>query len=954
MEARKTQLLRILVVILLQHHLQISLTLVGATSNVHIVYMGEKKYEDPVAITKSHHRFLSTVLGSKEAAKHSILYSYKHGFSGFAARLTKTQAEKIAELPGVVQVIPNGILKLHTTRSWEFMGLHYYQSSKNLSTESNMGEGTIIGIIDTGVWPESESFSDKGMGQAPVPPHWKGICQKGEKFNSSNCNRKLIGARWFIKGIMDMINASTNTDEGLAAGLARGGAPLAHLAIYKACWDIGCTDADVLKAFDKAIHDGVDVLSVSIGNEIPLFSYIDQRDSIAIGSFHAIAKGITVVSSAGNDGPVAQTIVNTAPWIITVGATTIDRAFPTAITLGNHQVLWGQSIDIGKVSHGFTGLTYSERIAFDPDSANDCRQGSLNATLAAGKIILCFSRPDTQDIQSAAISVTQAGGVGLIYAQFHTDGLDSCNLIPCIKVNYEVGTQILSYIRRARSPIAKLSSPETVIGDLVSPRVASFSSRGPNSMSPAVLKPDIVAPGVDILSAYPPIGSKDIQGYALLSGTSMSCPHVAGIAALIKSLHRDWSPAAIRSALVTTASQTGTDGMNIFEEGSTRKEADPFDIGGGHVNPNKAMNPGLVYDITVEDYIQFLCFMGHNDASISRLTKSKINCLKNNHLALDLNLPSITIPNLHNNETVTVTRKVTNVGQINSAYEALVEAPYGVNMTVEPEVISFNMTIKILSFRVTFFSNHKVHPVPDAEYRFGSLTWTDDSVDSRFNGFLSIHFNESSKSNQQLSCSLFPSAVNLSSNSNVSLPFYDNKVKPSPLLSSTPRFLTVIAMAPPKPGGKAKAKKVLGLIKLALEAGKATPAPPVGPALGAKGVNIMAFCKDYNARTADKAGYVIPVEITVYDDRSFTFILKTPPASVLLLKAAGVEKGSKDPKQQKVGKITIEQLRAIATEKLPDLNCTSIESAMRIIAGTAANMGIDIDPPVLETKKKEL
>ncbi|KAH9774825.1 subtilisin-like protease SBT3.6 [Citrus sinensis] len=537
------------------------------------------------------------------------------------------------------------------------------------------------------------------MGQAPVPPHWKGICQKGEKFNSSNCNRKdAVGHGTHTASTAAGYFVEKANYRGLAAGLARGGAPLAHLAIYKACWDIGCTDADVLKAFDKAIHDGVDVLSVSIGNEIPLFSYIDQRDSIAIGSFHAIAKGITVVSSAGNDGPVAQTIVNTAPWIITVGATTIDRAFPTAITLGNHQVLW----------------VY-----------NDCRQGSLNATLAAGKIILCFSRPDTQDIQSAAISVTQAGGVGLIYAQFHTDGLDSCNLIHCIKVNYEVGTQILSYIRRARSPIAKLSSPETVIGDLVSPRVASFSSRGPNSMSPAVLKPDIVAPGVDILSAYPPIGSKDIQGYALLSGTSMSCPHVAGIAALIKSLHRDWSPAAIRSALVTTASQTGTDGMNIFEEGSTRKEADPFDIGGGHVNPNKAMNPGLVYDITVEDYIQFLCFMGHNDASISRLTKSKINCLKNNHLALDLNLPSITIPNLHNNETVTVTRKVTNVGQINSAYEALVEAPYGVNMTVEPEVISFNMTIKILSFRVTFFSNHKVHPVPDAEYRFGSLTWTD-------------------------------------------------------------------------------------------------------------------------------------------------------------------------------------------------------------------------------------
>ncbi|XP_022155580.1 50S ribosomal protein L11, chloroplastic [Momordica charantia] len=193
----------------------------------------------------------------------------------------------------------------------------------------------------------------------------------------------------------------------------------------------------------------------------------------------------------------------------------------------------------------------------------------------------------------------------------------------------------------------------------------------------------------------------------------------------------------------------------------------------------------------------------------------------------------------------------------------------------------------------------------------------------------------------------------LSSNFNFSLKFLSNG-QSSSLLSSRPRRLSVISMAPPKakPGGKSK--KVIGMIKLALEAGKATPAPPVGPALGSKGVNIMAFCKDYNAKTADKAGYVIPVEITVYDDKSFTFVLKTPPASVLLLKAAGVEKGSKDPQAEKVGKITIEQLRAIAAEKLPDLNCTTIESAMRIIAGTAANMGIEVDPPVLEPKKKEL
>ncbi|KAK1306901.1 hypothetical protein QJS10_CPA10g00698 [Acorus calamus] len=194
-----------------------------------------------------------------------------------------------------------------------------------------------------------------------------------------------------------------------------------------------------------------------------------------------------------------------------------------------------------------------------------------------------------------------------------------------------------------------------------------------------------------------------------------------------------------------------------------------------------------------------------------------------------------------------------------------------------------------------------------------------------------------------------PSPLSLSSKTHVSQLFV-LRSNSSSLLPT--KSLTVKSMAPPKPSGKAK--KVVGMVKLALEAGKATPAPPVGPALGSKGVNIMAFCKEYNAKTAEKAGYIIPVEITVYDDKSFTFILKTPPASVLLLKAAGVEKGSNEPQKLKVGKITIDQLRAIATEKLPDLNCTTIESAMRIIAGTAANMGIDIYPPVLEPKKKAL
>jgi len=138
------------------------------------------------------------------------------------------------------------------------------------------------------------------------------------------------------------------------------------------------------------------------------------------------------------------------------------------------------------------------------------------------------------------------------------------------------------------------------------------------------------------------------------------------------------------------------------------------------------------------------------------------------------------------------------------------------------------------------------------------------------------------------------------------------------------------------------AKKVIGIIKLAIEAGKANPAPPIGPALGQRGVNIVAFCKEYNAKTADKAGFIIPVEITVYEDKSYTFILKTPPASVLLSKAAGVAKGSGEPQKVKVGSITKKQLEEIAETKLPDLNTRNVQAAMRIIEGTAKNMGITI------------
>lgn len=199
-----------------------------------------------------------------------------------------------------------------------------------------------------------------------APRRWKGQCVAGDRFNASNCNRKIIGAKWYIKGYeaeygkmnttdiyefmsaRDAVGHGTHTAStaagalvasasfrGLAGGVARGGAPRARLAVYKVCWATGdCTSADILAAFDDAIHDGVDVLSVSLGQAPPLPAYVD--DVLSIGSFHAVARGIVVVCSAGNSGPYSETVINSAPWLVTVAAGTIDRTFLTKIILGNN------------------------------------------------------------------------------------------------------------------------------------------------------------------------------------------------------------------------------------------------------------------------------------------------------------------------------------------------------------------------------------------------------------------------------------------------------------------------------------------------------------------------------------------------------------------------------------------------------------------------------------------
>nr|XP_025878831.1 subtilisin-like protease SBT3.3 [Oryza sativa Japonica Group] len=696
----------------------------NASSRLYIVYMGEKKHDDPSVVTASHHDALTSVFGSKDEAMKSIVYSYKHGFSGFAAMLTESQADELAKLPGVITVKPNTYHETHTTRSWDFLGLNYNEQS-SLLKKAGYGEDVIVGV-DTGIWPESQSFDDNSYG--PVPARWKGKCQTGVAFNTTGCNRKIIGARWYSSGVpdeslkgdymspRDLNGHGTHTastiagkqvwnvshrQSGLAAGMARGGAPRARLAVYKACWgdsNSTCGDASVLAAIDDAINDGVDVLSLSLGG----------YGEVA-GTLHAVARGITVVFAGGNEGPVPQSVSNAVPWVITVAASTIDRSFPTVISLGNKEKLVGQSLNYNATmnSSNFHMLVDGQR----------CDEDSLASVNITGKIVLCSapleaanSSPNSS-FAATFVAVVKRRAKGLIYAQYSANVLvgfeDFCHLyLPasCVLVDYEIASRIASYAKSTRKSVVKISRVVSVVGNgVLAPRIAMFSSRGPSNEFPVILKPDISAPGVSILAA---VG----DSYKFMSGTSMACPHVSAVAALLKSVHPDWSPAMIKSAIVTTASVTDRFGMPIQAEGAPRKIADPFDFGGGQIDPDKSIDPGLVYDIDPKEYTKFFnCTLGPKDDCESYVGQ-----------LYQLNLPSIAVPDLK--DSVTVWRTVTNVGGEEGTYKASIEAPAGVRMSVEPSIITFTRGgSRSATFKVTFTARQRVQ----AGYTFGSLTWLD-------------------------------------------------------------------------------------------------------------------------------------------------------------------------------------------------------------------------------------
>ncbi|KAL7160218.1 hypothetical protein ABFS83_01G078600 [Erythranthe nasuta] len=695
---------------------------------LHVVYMGDLPKGGDLSVSSAHHTILQTVLGSASSAKESLVYSYERSFNGFAAKLTINEATRIAQMEGVVSVSPSRKLKLHTTRSWDFMRF----------SRANLGPGheghVIIGLLDTGVWPEHPGFNDTGFG--PPPRKWKGTCQSTTNFP---CNNKLIGARYYnsdntygdneIPSPRDTEGHGTHTATtaggvelpgtsflGLAEGVARGGAPGARIAAYKVCWASGCGDADIIKAFDDAIADGVDIISVSLGSEY-LLDYF--QDPIAIGSFHAMKNGILTSNSAGNAGPNPVTVANFSPWTLTVAASTIDRKFVANLVLGNGQIFTGISIntfDLNGTSYpliwGGDAVNYSG--SYSQDDAKLCSQETMNADVAVGKIVLCEALTDGS-------TILLANGVGTIMSDqdyVNPDYAFSYPL-PATLISPDDAKKVIEYIKSTRYPEATILVGETW-KDPMGPTVVSFSSRGPNPISSDILKPDITAPGVDILAGWSPLSptsiyENDTTGlyFNVMSGTSMSCPHAAAAAAYVKSVHPDWSPAAIKSAIMTTAYAM-----------DPRRNADKeFAYGSGHINPTGAVDPGLVFDASAADYINLLCKQGYNITTLRLVTGDNSTCVNTTiGRALDFNYPILSLYVEDGEEiTGTFTRTVTNVGPPDSTYTATWQMPSLISVTVEPTVLEFSAFGERKSFAVTV-----VGPaITQQPIVSGAVTWSD-------------------------------------------------------------------------------------------------------------------------------------------------------------------------------------------------------------------------------------
>jgi subtilisin family serine protease len=598
-----------------------------------------------------------------------------------------------------------------------------------LGGPEHAGEGTIVGVVDGGIDPTNPMLaplSEPRPDADVIAKKWHGSCDAGDDpAHKVTCNNKLIGARWFREGVPDPTaedipspwdtdSHGTHTattaagDYGTPAqlpdlgvrGKVSGIAPAARVAAYKACWHDGCWDADLTAAVDRAVADGVDVISYSIGGRLTTSESMEAM-------FNAAKAGVFVSAAAGNAGP--ETVWNTAPWITTVAAETHDTGYNATLILGDGRRFTNVRLQAPVPTAPLVTADAVRKPDADPAQATLCEPGTLDPAKVKGRIVVC-------DRGGVAIwdkgrEIADGGGVGMAVANTPTSAQDffpNDYVVPSVQLSQEDGNAVREYAAEAGA------TGEFVSGTIRvrAPQVTSFSSGGPELYSGGdLLKPDIAAPGQRILAGVVPSDDSPDR-FGFFDGTSMATPHISGLAALLKQLHPDWSPMEVKSALMTTATTTDNEGRPIGRQDAD--SATPLDYGAGSPRATLAADPGLVYDSTSADWTAYLCGMqrpttvdGVNACATTRPVDPS-----------DLNYPSIAVGDLAGRQTVT--RTVTNVGTDSATYRSTLRTPPGYKAEVTPKHLTVAPGASA-TYRVTFTRTD----APYGAFSSGSLTWSD-------------------------------------------------------------------------------------------------------------------------------------------------------------------------------------------------------------------------------------
>ena len=682
------------------------------------------------------------------------LYDYAISYNGFAARLTAKQAAAVKKMSGVLAVTPDEMVSQDTSSTPHFLGLdapggiwEQLGGPTGTRTHAGAGENIVIGVVDSGIWPQSRSFSDRNAsGKLIYNPLGgrHGRCEESSadgSWSSDNCNKKLMWARhfnaawggdpgiqaqrpWEFLSPRDYNGHGTHTTStaggnngtpttGPAAGFGpvSGMAPRARVAMYKALWSTqdastasGFT-SDLVAAIDQAVADGVDVINYSISGTTTNF-----LDPVQISFLFAADAGVFVSASAGNNGPTTGTVAHPGPWLTTVAAGTHNRNGTGSVTLGNNATYNGASVApaigpapiINSTDAGLPGADPT-KVALCYAAVDNGGVPVLDPAIVAGKIVVC-DRGVTARVNKS-LAVSEADGVGMILCNTSPNSLNAdFHFVPTVHVQNTDRTAIRTY---AGTPggTARINQSTLTFTD-PAPFTAAFSSRGPLAAGGGdLLKPDVIAPGQDVLAAVAPPGNHGLD-FNLLSGTSMSAPHVAGVAALLKHRHPSWSPMMIKSALMTS-------GYDVLDATSDANRI--FRQGAGHIRPNNAADPGLVFNSGFFDWLAFLCGTtnGVDPDTCTALVNAGYSTEPSN-----MNVASIAIGDLAGIQTVT--RKVTNVGSSAATYTPSTSGLAGITVDVQPTSLMLNPG-QTGTFTVTFTRT----TAPLNDYVGGQLTWTD-------------------------------------------------------------------------------------------------------------------------------------------------------------------------------------------------------------------------------------